>query len=266
MVILGIISAALVVFLQRPVEGYVDTARRARMVDTADFALRRIARDLATALPNSIRSDGTRQYLEMLQTRSGGRFCGACDCTDPLIPDSTCATDTAGKFSILGPGLTAGVDFVNGDSVVIGSLPLTNPGCNAYDGTNNRRSLNFGATAPTTVAFSGGAYQITCAEATKRFQIVSGPVTYACDPGTKTLWRYSGYAIQAAQPIGIATLDGIAPVKSRLATNVNCAGTFLDASSASTVGAGLVELSVQLKDASTESVSLYRQVLVDNTP
>ena len=69
--IMGVIAAVVVVFLQRPVEGYFDTTRRARLVDTADFALRRIARDLATALPNSARSDGSRLFLEMLTSPGG---------------------------------------------------------------------------------------------------------------------------------------------------------------------------------------------------
>src|SRR6185503_18991127 len=53
--ITGILAAVSVVFLRGPVEGYVDVARRAELTDIADTALRRITRDLRTALPNSIR-------------------------------------------------------------------------------------------------------------------------------------------------------------------------------------------------------------------
>ena len=46
-VITGIIAGVMAVFLQNPVKGYVDAVRRADLGDTADTALRRIARRLA---------------------------------------------------------------------------------------------------------------------------------------------------------------------------------------------------------------------------
>jgi MSHA biogenesis protein MshO len=251
-VILGIVSAMVAVFLLKPIQGYFDTTRRARLVDTADFALRRIARDLATAVPNSVRSNGTL-YMELLQSRSGGRYCNATDCGNPLLDADT-------TFSVIGPA----VIVANLDSVVIGNLP--NSGCNAYVTASNLnlRPLNFVVSPTTTIQFTGAAFSSSCAEITKRFEIVMGPVSYACDSATSTLWRYSGYAITFVQPAPIATLDGLAGVvKAALATNVICAGTSLDAS---TVGEGLVELSIKLQDSSGESVTLYRQVKVDNTP
>lgn len=259
-VLLGIIAGVVTVFLQQPVQGYFDAVRRAQLVDTADFALRRIARDLATAVPNSIRSDASRNFLELLQTRSGGLYCNETDCGNPLL-------DGDNTFSVVGPA----VSVAAGDSIVIGNLP--NSGCDAYSGsTPNRRSLNYAGVpvALSSIDFSGSAFSGSCAQTTARFEIVVGPVSYACDSATATLWRYSGYTIQASQPASIATLDGLSgAVKAALATNVNCAGgggnmgTNLDASA---VGEGLVELRIQLQDSSGESVNLYRQVKVDNTP
>ncbi len=54
--ITAIIASAVAVFISRPVEGYADAARRAEMTDIADTALRRMTRDLRTALSNSIRT------------------------------------------------------------------------------------------------------------------------------------------------------------------------------------------------------------------
>src|SRR3972149_1299940 len=51
-VLTGIIAAVVAVFIQSPVQGYFDTVRRGQLSNEADFALRRIARDLQTALPN----------------------------------------------------------------------------------------------------------------------------------------------------------------------------------------------------------------------
>jgi len=75
-VITGIISAVVAVFLVKPVQGYFDATRRAQLSDLADTALRRITRDLRLALPNSVRitSAGGSVYLEFLLTRGGGRY------------------------------------------------------------------------------------------------------------------------------------------------------------------------------------------------
>jgi len=43
--ITGILAAAVAVFIRRPVESYVDAARRAELTDIADGALRRITRE-----------------------------------------------------------------------------------------------------------------------------------------------------------------------------------------------------------------------------
>lgn len=253
--ILGILGAAVAVFLQKPVQGYFDTARRVQLVNTADFALRRIARDLAMAIPNSARSDAGPSFLEMLLARSGGRFCNAADCYCAGCGSPFSSTE----FAVLGPT----VEVANNDAVIIGNLP--NSGCDAYAAAApNRRALTFVASPTASIRFSGGGFSASCGQTTQRFQIARGPVSYACDAGTGTLWRYSSYAIQAAQPASIAALEGLAGVvKAALATNVNCGGTSLDAAAK---GEGLVELRIQLQDASGESVSLYRQVKVDNTP
>ena len=259
-VILGIIAGIVTVFLQKPVQGYFDTVRRTQLADTADFALRRMVRDLAAAVPNSIRSDASRNFLELLQSRSGGLYCNETDCGNPLL-------DSDNTYSVLGPA----VSVAAGDSIVIGNLPGS--GCDAYSATSpNLRPLNY-AGAPTTlssIAFTGSAFSGSCAQITGRFEIVAGPVSYACDSATATLWRYSGYAIQASQPASIAALDGLSGrVKAAVATGVNCAGgggnmgTNFDASA---VGEGIIELRIQLQDSTGESVNLYRSVMVDNTP
>ena len=54
-VITGIIAAGVAVFIRAPVEGYVDSVARAELTDAADTALRRLSRDVNSALPNSLR-------------------------------------------------------------------------------------------------------------------------------------------------------------------------------------------------------------------
>ncbi|MCX7190509.1 MAG: prepilin-type N-terminal cleavage/methylation domain-containing protein [Methylotenera sp.] len=48
-VIIGIISGMVAVFVVKPVQGYVDAVHRAELTDSADVALRRLTRDVRLA-------------------------------------------------------------------------------------------------------------------------------------------------------------------------------------------------------------------------
>ena len=75
-VITGILAGMVAVFIKAPVDGYVDSVRRAELTDAADTALRRIARDVRTALPNSFRlvTVAGSSCVEFLPTLGGGRY------------------------------------------------------------------------------------------------------------------------------------------------------------------------------------------------
>ena len=279
-VLTGIIAAVVAVFIQGPVQGYFDTVRRSQASDVADFALRRIARDLQAALPNSMRStDANNYFLEFLPVRSAGRYRAAGDCgCDPLDIANPVVDNS---FDVLSPGAAV----VAGDSIVVYNTGQIT--ADAYAGIN-RRAFSSTTTPPapaappsscvpvppappcgvTNIVLAAGA-QFPRHSSGYRFQVVSTPVTYACEAATGTLWRYSGYPIQAVQPTSIATLDSLASVvKAALATNVVCA------SDASNIGTGfqvqnadgLVLLRIQLRDSAQETVSLYREMHVDNAP
>src|SRR3970040_101022 len=75
-VITGILAAVMAVFLRAPLQAYQDTALRATLTDAADSSLRRMARDLHQALPNSMRVTTALgvSYLEYLEVRTAGRY------------------------------------------------------------------------------------------------------------------------------------------------------------------------------------------------
>ena len=264
-VLTGIIAAVVAVFIQGPIQGYFDTARRSQSSDVADFALRRVARDLQTALPNSMRStDANNYFLEFLPVRSAGRYRAAGDGGTDMLDIANPAVDNS--FGVLSPG----VSVASGDSIVIYNTGQT--GADAYAGANRRAVSSTTPALPTSAATNivlvAGA-QFPRDSSSYRFQVVSTPVTYACEAATGTLWRYSGYPIQVAQPTSIATLDSLASVvKAALATNIVCG------SDASNIGTGfqvqnadsLVLLRIQLLDSAGDTVSLYREVHVDNAP
>ena len=54
-VITAILASSVAIFLQWPVQEYVDSARRAGLNYTADAAFREMARHVRTAAPNTVR-------------------------------------------------------------------------------------------------------------------------------------------------------------------------------------------------------------------
>lgn len=252
-VITGIIAAAVAVFIRRPVEGYIDSARRAELTDVADTALRRITRDLRTALPNSIRivASGGVTYLEFLQTSGGGRYRadvdsgGGGDVLDFTAADSS--------FDVIG----AMPAFAGGESVVIYNLNSdpTITTLNAYAGDN--RATHASNTATTINLTAAKLFPFSSPG--KRFHVVQYPVTYACNPGARELRRYWGYAISTPQPTPPATPNNVL-----LAQQVNGC-EFSYTVSPTNQRTGVVGLRLELTQ-SGQTVRLFQQVHVSNVP
>ena len=278
----GVVGAMIATFIRQPIEAYVDQARRGEMSDAAEGALRRIARELKTALPNSVRVSPSGTYLEFLPVRAAGRYRAAPTATgtgDWL--DFSSSTDNS--FDVLGPS----VNVSAGDQLVIYNLGLV--GADAYAGTS-RRALNNSGTALANLSYTVAGTQFPYASPSKRFHIVSTPVTYVCSPGPNgTLRRYAGYAIQAAQPTNAAAaplsaLTGannaplVAPIAVTApagapATNAVTACSFSASTSASSRNA-VVTLRLTLTSggrvggglAANESITLLMQAHVENSP
>ncbi len=249
----GILAAGVAIFIQRPVEGYVDAARRAELTDLADTALRRMTRDVRTALPNSIRvtTVGNVHYLEYLQTSGGGRYraeltgAGGGDFLNFTIADTA--------FDVIGPT----PDFVAGDSIVVYNLnsdPLITTS-NAYHGDNRGTGATKAGSTVTFTAPMGTAFPF--ASPGKRFQVVRHAVTYVCNTDTRELRRYWNYGITLAQPMPPVTANN-----ALLAQNVAaCSFSYNEVSQRT----GVLAFSLQLENGG-ESVRLFQQVHVNNVP
>lgn len=256
MVLLGIAGSLVGMFIRVPIEGYFDTERRARLTDTADTALRRMARDLRLALPNSIRikpaATGNAVYLEFLQTRIGGRYR-----TDPTAAGGGNPLEfgiaDANGFDVLG---TPPV-FQAGDHVAIANLG-TDSGADAYTG-NNMVPIT-GITPAGVVQFAAFRFPVPSPGA--RFFIVDQRVTYECNPDAGLLRRYSGYPlVEKNQP----TPPDVAPVllANRVAKRANACTMTYDTNANTRMG--IVSMSLTLEEAG-ESVTLLHQVHVSNVP
>ena len=127
MVITGILAATLVVFLKPAVDSYVDTRRRAEMSDVADTALRRMAQDIRSAVPNSVRAVSASCF-QLVPTIAGGRYRKAPD-TNPGVTSKPIDPDRAtSEFDVLSPladptGNWLVIDSQNADDVYSNPSP-----------------------------------------------------------------------------------------------------------------------------------------------
>jgi len=272
-IITGVIVGAVAVFMQRPIQGYLSSTTRAQMADTADTALRRIARDVRIALPNTVRVDPTGFYLEFIPVTTGGRY----------QQNDACFSTGCSSLSTLGDMLSGVQVNLGSDRVAIYNQ-YNNSGADcaptglysAYCGQSVAvlTSASGAGSTSNTLGFSSYTFLPPGGSPTRRvFLISASPVTYACDAATNTLWRISGYAVQAQQP---ATLTGpplsTATSKVPLATNVSCPAVVAGSvparfsyAAGSSERESLLSAWITLQN-NGESVSLLHQIHVDNTP
>ena len=277
-VITGIIAGIVAIFIKAPVQGYVDSARRAELTDIADTAVRRLARDVRIAVPNSVRiaGCGSVRCVEFLPTRDGGRYraspagggtgCNGYAGNTKQAALSFDAADTC--FEIIGTTIT----FAAGDQIVIGStqsdgnIPYQLP----TSATSVRRSLAAAGVGSSQVVKMDSTIKLpdSAELPSHRFDVVDGTqqaVTYACTnvstdangTGTGQLVRYWGYGFNASQvnpPVG-ATIAILADKLS------DCVITY-DVPNQSF---GLLAVRLTITEAN-ESVTLYNEIHVNNAP
>lgn len=268
-VVTGILVGISSMFIRNQITSYTDLARRTEMADTADGALRRMARDIQRALPNSPRTLGAA-CVEFVPTKTGGRYrAEALSGTDFL--DFT-AADTS--FNMYGPlSALPGQAIAVGDLISIYNLGIAGADVYAQDNTaavTAPAPAYSAVTGETTITIASKLFPL--ASASNRFHVIpageqvvgylcAGVGTNADGDGTGTLFRY------------VTTLPSLAPVPPAcpaapagaavLATNVSACNFVY------TPGvlqrSALVSLSLAIQRAS-ENVTLYHQINVVNTP
>jgi MSHA biogenesis protein MshO len=246
----GIIFAVVAIFIQKPVEGYFDTTRRAELSDIADTAVRRITRDLRLALPNSVRVTGN--YIEFLLTTGGGRYradqtaAGAGDILDFNQPAGDSSFDVIGPL----PPLAAG------NQIVIFNLGSGFAGADAYQAANNNRA-GFASAAGNTITLTA-AKDFPFESPGRRFHVVETAVTYECDVASGVIRRYWNYGINANQ---IAPVGGS---NALLATSVSgCSFTYNPNELNQRYGIVSIQLALT---QSGETVTVQAQAHVPNIP
>jgi MSHA biogenesis protein MshO len=282
-VITGIIVAGVAYFIY-PVRQAVDIAVRAELTDAADTALQRLGRDLRLALPNSVRvtSSGGAAYVEFLAVRAAGRYradvgggAGGTNCpadevalgapdNDMLSFDTTADSclKTIGKVANLAAAVAT-------DYLVLNNQGPGFAGQDAYQPTPANKALvsavDTGSEADRDrIAFAATTFQRVLHDSPgKRFFIVSGPVSYVCDPVLGTLTRYAGYPITASQPTSFGS-----GTSAQLAARVSACTFDYTLNIAPLVGLLTMRLTLSAATSSgvAETVSLYHAVHVNNVP
>lgn len=257
--IAGIVAGMVAVFLRAPVQGYVDSVRRAELTDQADVALRRIARDVRLALPNSLRT--VAGGFEFVMTKSGGRYRDPADgSTGGDFLSYTSTADTS--FDALGP-LPA---MNGGDLIVIYNLGTGFSPADAYAGGNVATISGTGAVAANPVRLTGNPFAAQSPplpSPSSRFQVVDQNervVRFTC--AGDELRRFGGCSLatpSACTGAG-ALLAGSATTEPKAACEINYRDN-------ATGRNGLLYIGLTLTDTpSGESVTLFQQIHVDNSP
>lgn len=250
-VITGILAGIVAVFITKPVEGYVDSVRRAELTDAADVALRRIARDVRLALPNSLRT--VPNGFEFIMTKSGGRYRDPTDgSTGGVFLSFTSAATT---FDVLGlmPAMNGG------DRIVVYNLGTGYTPADAYTGLNVATLSGAGPITANPVSLTSNPFAAQSPplpSPSARFQVVDQNdlvVRYVCDGTSLTRFRACSLATPSACTAPGAQLAGSA------------ATCTIDYASSATGRNGLLYISLTLTSGG-ESVTLFQQIHVENSP
>ena len=252
--IIGVIGATVSVFIKDPIDGYVESVRRASLTDAADAAIRRMARDIRKALPNSTRVRNpypNSQCLEFIPTKTGGRYRAAVDVTATGDILNFVAADSS--FNMLGSNsdLPADQQIQVNDVVVVYNLGL--PGADAYAGDNTSQVLGVVDGAETTISIAPKLFPL--ASGGKRFHVIAGGenvVAYVCDNDGNLRRTVRAFTDAACPANGFI-----------LANNVGSCNFVHNVSDLQRNAP--VQLSITFTD-SGETVSLYNEVYVNNWP
>jgi MSHA biogenesis protein MshO len=258
--------------------GSVDSAQRAVLTDAADGAIRRLERDLRNALPNSLRvaSVGAVVYLEYLEVRTAGRYraapggasSGASSCPDSNadgFADEDALDFTAADtcFRSIGDVPNFSAIAAGSDYLVVFNLGPGISGSNAYEfaGTGGNKAL-ISATATAIanenrISFASNSFPF--ASPGSRFHVISGPVTYVCDPVSGQLRRQSGYAIGGTQPTPPASPGANVLVGGDIAA---CAFSYV---STANERAGVLAATLTMT-RNNESITLHHETSINNVP
>lgn len=270
--LMAILVSIVAAFIVRPVEGYRDLARRAALVEAAESALRRMQRDIRTALPNSARITNLASgfALELIPVLDAARYSVGGTVFEALnffISDAE--FDVQHCFRNPATATTPGI------RLVINNLGTGTGGNNVYTATAVDNTVITPITTAVTISSSAScpttgfahvtltpSYNFAGQSPNRRVYVVTTPVSYLCDTTAGTLTRYYNYPITATQPTAAATFTALNASSAQVADRV--AACSVDTTTVDARNRSLVTLSLTLSE-SDEPIRLIQQTQLDNT-
>jgi MSHA biogenesis protein MshO len=264
----SVVVAFMAMFIVMPMNAYSTQTQQAALVDAADSALRYMARDLRSALPNSVRVTPSGTVLELLATADGARYQDGGPLSNPALELDFTTADTA--FATTVPFTQLTLPW-SSSSYYLSIYNVGVPGANAYEMAN----VITPASPVTTITITAGSspnqnlvtlnpgFKFAFGSPGKRVYLVSGPVTYLCDMAAGTLTRYSGYTISNTQLTSAATLTAAGATAALVAGNVGSCQFTLTLGTAQRNALATLTLKITQNG---QSVQLLNQVQVVNAP
>ena len=177
-VVIGVIMSGTAVYITNGVRAYTNTANRDQLTSLGRITVERVARELRTALPNSIRV--SNNCIEFFPIQGGSVYLN--------LPVTNAAT-SFNAVSVTTPSGFGTLYIVVYPYNSATLYSLSNPGAIAQ--------LTSISGAPTATVTLANAHRFITHAPQRRFFIVSSPVSF-CLVGT-SLYRYSGYTISNSQ-------------------------------------------------------------------
>ncbi len=273
----GLLAGVLTSFITRPMEGYRDVTLRAALVDEAELAVRRSARDVRAALPNSARVSVDGLKLELLHVADGARYRNGPGTNPGTGTVHTTASDQLvfsgdSQFNVLGR-------FSSLDFSYLTPLPATHRlaiySVGAFLWADAASDANPGVITPSTTSITisddtdedqlalSAPFTFRFASPRQRLYVTDTPISYICDVGAGTITRYANYAPAATQPTNPALAPLNAATSALLARDLNACSFSYDPGTPSRAGLLTLDLTVS---RGGEQVSLLHQVHVNNAP
>lgn len=288
-VLSGILAGVVMQFITLPIDAYVDTSRRARVVDVAHNATGQISRALQRALPNSIRTGCGGSCVEFLRVAAGGRY-RATPRGDAVPFDVLYFLETdldsgavETSFDVIGPFDTSGLDDEPDDATACidgraDCVVIYNTGLAAGDAWNRDHSgagwapdnmATLTDVSATSVAFNNTHFAqpvdaFPAASPGRRFFIVDSPVTVLC--AGDTMRRYDDYAItHRTEAPSAAQLAALTTPPTPVLMADRIAGCQFDYEPGTPTRSGLLTVRITVAEAG-ETVTLLEQIHVVNLP
>lgn len=261
-VLTGIIAVVVVPVITQPIDAYVDVTRRSELVNAADAAMRRMARDVRRALPYSLRVSAGNDAFEMIRVADVAQyrenFAGNADRklrfnnTDdsfsvlgyfPNIGNAAYAPAANERLVIFNLG-SPGFDIYNNDDDSIEDVATVAGGFSiAVDGANNEHQVTLSP-----------AHQFAASSPSHRIFRTDGEVAYACSGDG--LYRIADYGFGTAIPA-----TGTIAAGTLLTDNISsCSFTYLPGSA---LQPGLLVIGMTLSSGG-ETITLHYQIHVPN--